>query len=85
MGLGVIRGPYGNGGRKTKPIYRWHALGYGDMKRAIALMYSMLSERRRQQADLILNNPPDPRGRRYSRDALAEFEAIEVPGWQPPR
>ena len=67
-----------------KPIYKWRACGYGDMKRAIALLYPWLSPRRKEQAHRLLANPPDPNGRRYSAEKLAEFDTIEVPGWTMP-
>lgn len=85
VGFGVIRGPYKNGNRKSKPIYRWQALGYGEMKRFLALVYQHLGPRRQAQAHVLLANPPLPTGFRYTAEKLAAFDAIEVPGWTPPR
>ena len=81
VGMGKVNGPYKNGKRNEKPIYHWKAQGYGEMKRLIAMFYPYLSKTRRAAADVLLAHPPDPNGFRYSRTKLAEFEAIEVPGW----
>jgi len=62
LGFGQILGPYQPKQAHHKPMYRWRACGWEEQKRAVELMYHMLGERRRAQADLLLANPAQTHG-----------------------
>jgi hypothetical protein len=59
MGVGTIHGPYGTEKNPTwKPRYQWRVSYWLDVKSVIEMLWPLLSQRRQDQAQVLLDNPP---------------------------
>lgn len=59
MGVGKIHGPYRYPKNPTwKPRYQWRVSYWLDVKLVIEALWPHLSERRKQQAQVLLDHPP---------------------------
>ena len=54
IGLGNVTGPHPNTKPNHKPIYRWKAAAFEDVKAVIAMLWEWLGERRRAKAQELL-------------------------------